>query len=79
VATSSLELGIDMGPVDLVIQVGAPLSVARALQRVGRAGHQVGGVSTGILFPRTRRDLLDSVVILQSMRAGQLDALAPPR
>lgn len=79
VATSSLELGIDMGPVDLVIQVGAPLSVASALQRVGRAGHQVGGVSTGILFPRTRRDLLDSAVILQSMRAGQLDALAPPR
>lgn len=79
VATSSLELGIDMGPVDLVIQVGAPLSVASALQRVGRAGHQVGGVSTGILFPRTRRDLLDSAVILQSMRAGQLDALVPPR
>ncbi|MFW0700230.1 ATP-dependent helicase [Pantoea sp. R13S299] len=79
VATSSLELGIDMGPVDLVIQVGAPLSVASALQRVGRAGHQVGGISTGILFPRTRRDLLDSAVIVQSMRAGQLDALAPPR
>lgn len=79
VATSSLELGIDMGPVDLVIQVGAPLSVASALQRVGRAGHQVGGISTGILFPRTRRDLLDSAVTLQSMRAGQLDALAPPR
>lgn len=79
VATSSLELGIDMGPVDLVIQVGAPLSVASALQRVGRAGHQVGGISTGILFPRTRRDLLDSAVILQSMRAGHLDALAPPR
>jgi len=79
VATSSLELGIDMGPVDLVIQVGAPLSVASALQRVGRAGHQVGGVSTGILFPRTRRDLLDSAVTLQSIRAGQLDALAPPR
>lgn len=79
VATSSLELGIDMGPVDLVIQVGAPLSVASALQRVGRAGHQVGGISTGILYPRTRRDLLDSAVILQSMRAGHLDALAPPR
>ncbi|NYS30830.1 ATP-dependent helicase [Pantoea sp. WMus005] len=79
VATSSLELGIDMGPVDLVIQVGAPLSVASALQRVGRAGHQVGGTSTGILFPRTRRDLLDSAVILKSMREGQLDALAPPR
>jgi len=79
VATSSLELGIDMGPVDLVVQVGSPLSVASALQRVGRAGHQVGGVSTGILFPRTRRDLLDSAVIIESMRAGQLDALAPPR
>nr|WP_154928990.1 ATP-dependent helicase [Pantoea agglomerans] len=78
VATSSLELGIDMGPVDLVIQVGAPLSVASALQRVGRAGHQVGGTSTGILFPRTRHDLLDAAVTLQSMRAGQLDALSPP-
>ncbi len=79
VATSSLELGIDMGPVDLVIQVGAPLSVASALQRVGRAGHQVGGASTGILFPRTRRDLLDATVTLQAMQAGQLDALSPPR
>ena len=79
VATSSLELGIDMGPVDLVIQVGAPLSVASALQRVGRAGHQVGGVPTGILFPRTRRDLLDAAVTVQSMQTGQLDALSPPR
>lgn len=79
VATSSLELGIDMGPVDLVIQVGAPLSVASALQRVGRAGHQVGGASTGILFPRTRRDLLDATVTVQAMQAGQLDALSPPR
>lgn len=79
VATSSLELGIDMGPVDLVIQVGAPLSVASALQRVGRAGHQVGGASTGILFPRTRRDLLDAAVTVQSMQNGQLDALSPPR
>ncbi len=79
VATSSLELGIDMGPVDLVIQVGAPLSVASALQRVGRAGHQVGGVSTGILFPRTRRDLLDAAVTLELMQTGQLEALTPPR
>ncbi len=56
---SSLELGIDMGAVDLVIQVATPLSVASGLQRIGRAGHQVGGVSKGLFFPRTRRDLSD--------------------
>ncbi|CAK6500804.1 ATP-dependent RNA helicase SrmB (plasmid) [Pantoea sp. Nvir] len=79
VATSSLELGIDMGTVDLVIQVGAPPSVASALQRVGRASHQVGGVSSGIVFPRTRRDLLDAAVIVQCMLSGELEPVTPPQ
>ncbi|MFS2222587.1 ATP-dependent helicase [Pantoea sp. B65] len=79
VATSSLELGIDMGLVDLVIQVGAPPSVASALQRVGRAGHQVDGTSCGIVYPRTRRDLVDTTVTVQCMLSGQLEAIEPPR
>ena len=58
VATSSLELGIDMGAVDLVVQVEAPPTVASGLQRVGRAGHQVGAVSRGVLFPKFRGDLV---------------------
>ncbi|ENB4451826.1 ATP-dependent helicase [Escherichia albertii] len=78
VATSSLELGIDMGAVDLVIQVATPLSVASGLQRIGRAGHQVGGVSKGLFFPRTRRDLIDSAVIVECMFAGKLENLTPP-
>ncbi|HHE5697401.1 TPA: ATP-dependent helicase [Citrobacter amalonaticus] len=79
VATSSLELGIDMGAVDLVIQVATPLSVASGLQRIGRASHQVGGVSKGLFYPRTRRDLIDSAVIVECMYAGQLETLTPPR
>lgn len=79
VATSSLELGIDMGLVDLVIQVSAPPSVASALQRVGRAGHQVGGISTGLVFPRTRREVIDSTVIVDAMLSGRIEAIAPPR
>ncbi|MEC5317692.1 ATP-dependent helicase [Brenneria populi subsp. brevivirga] len=79
VATSSLELGIDMGMVELVIQVAAPPSVASALQRVGRAGHQVGGTSAGIIYPRTRRDLVDAAVTLDAMLAGRIEAIAPPR
>ncbi|WP_318389757.1 ATP-dependent helicase [Enterobacter sp.] len=79
VATSSLELGIDMGLVDLVIQVGAPPSVASALQRVGRASHQVGGTSSGVMFPRTRRDLVDATVIVRRMREKRLETLTPPR
>ncbi|HBA6994959.1 TPA: ATP-dependent helicase [Escherichia coli] len=78
VATSSLELGIDMGAVDLVIQVATPLSVASGLQRIGRAGHQVGGISKGLFFPRTRRDLVDSAVIVECMFAGRLENLTPP-
>ncbi|MDH6164942.1 ATP-dependent Lhr-like helicase [Variovorax boronicumulans] len=79
VATSSLELGIDMGMVELVIQVAAPPSVASALQRVGRAGHQVGGTSAGLIYPRTRRDLVDAAVTVDSMLAGRIEAIEPPR
>ncbi|GAA4480946.1 ATP-dependent helicase [Gluconacetobacter asukensis] len=79
VATSSLELGIDMGLVDLVIQVAAPPSVASGLQRVGRAGHQVGGASSGLVYPRTRRDLVDATVTVESMLAGRIEAIDPPR
>ena len=78
VATSSLELGIDMGAVDLVIQVEAPPSVASGLQRVGRAGHQVGAVSEGVVLPKHRADLLASAVVVQRMRAGQIETLRVP-
>ena len=78
VATSSLELGIDMGAVDLVVQVEAPPSVASGLQRVGRAGHQVGAVSRGVLFPKFRGDLVQTAVIVERMRAGQIEALRVP-
>uniref|UniRef100_UPI00289C04E8 DEAD/DEAH box helicase n=1 Tax=Actinomyces sp. TaxID=29317 RepID=UPI00289C04E8 len=79
VATSSLELGIDMGLVDQVIQVASPPSVASGLQRIGRAGHQVGNVSRGLMYPRTRRDLIDTAVTVEGMRAGRIEALQPPR
>lgn len=75
VATSSLELGIDMGAVDLVIQIEAPPSVASALQRVGRAGHQVGQVSRGALFPKHRGDLIPTAVTVAQMRTGGIEAL----
>ncbi|WP_421084670.1 Lhr family helicase [Rothia nasimurium] len=78
VATSSLELGIDMGHVDLVIQVEAPHSVASGLQRVGRAGHQVGEVSRGYLYPKHRGDLLNATVTVQRMLAGKIEPLAIP-
>ena len=79
VATSSLELGIDMGAVDLVVQVEAPDSVATALQRVGRGGHQVGAVSRGVFFPKYRGDLLECAVVVERMRAGAIEALRSPR
>lgn len=79
VATSSLELGIDMGAVDLVVQVEAPPSVASGLQRVGRAGHQVGAVSRGVVFPKYRGDLVASAVAVEGMRAGRIEALSVPR
>ncbi|WP_422749138.1 ATP-dependent helicase [Mycobacterium sp. WMMD1722] len=78
VATSSLELGIDMGAVDLVIQVEAPPSVASGLQRVGRAGHQVGEVSQGVLFPKHRTDLIGCAVTVQRMLAGQIETMTVP-
>ncbi|MBV9208491.1 MAG: DEAD/DEAH box helicase, partial [Actinobacteria bacterium] len=79
VATSSLELGIDMGAVDLVVQVEAPPSVAGGLQRVGRAGHNVGDVSRGIMFPKYQGDLVQSAVVAERMRAGQIEELRIPR
>ncbi|MQA04065.1 MAG: ATP-dependent helicase [Streptosporangiales bacterium] len=79
VATSSLELGIDMGAVDLVVQVEAPPSVASGLQRVGRAGHQVGAVSKGVLFPKYRGDLLATTVTAERMTAGLIERMRYPR
>ncbi len=78
VATSSLELGIDMGSVDLVVQIESPPSVASALQRVGRAGHQVGEVSRGVLFPKHRGDLAQTAVSVERMRSGAIEKLSVP-
>lgn len=75
VATSSLELGIDMGAVDLVVQVGSPPSVASGLQRIGRAGHQVGAVSRGVILPTHRGDLVEAAVVTQRMPAGRIEAV----
>ncbi len=79
VATSSLELGIDMGAVDLVIQIEAPPSVASGLQRIGRAGHQVDGVSHGIIVPKYRHDLLACAAVIQHMRDGHVEPTFYPR
>ncbi|HRE91928.1 MAG TPA: helicase-related protein, partial [Myxococcota bacterium] len=79
VATSSLELGIDMGAVDLVIQVESPDSSARGLQRVGRAGHHVGGISRGKIFPKHRGDLLEAAVVSQMMLEGQIESITIPK
>ncbi len=79
VATSSLELGIDMGAVDLVIQVESPKSVARGLQRIGRAGHSVGDVSRGRIFPKFRGDLLECAVVARRMREGLIETTVVPR
>jgi ATP-dependent Lhr-like helicase len=79
VATSSLELGIDMGAVDLVVQVESPPSVAAGLQRVGRAGHQVGAVSRGVIFPKFRGDLVECAVVAERMRAGAIESMHYPR
>ena len=73
VATSTLELGIDMGAVDLVVQVESPPSVASGLQRIGRAGHQVGEVSRGVIFPKHRGDLLPTAVAVERMLAGEIE------
>jgi ATP-dependent Lhr-like helicase len=79
VATSSLELGIDMGAVDLVIQVESPKSVSRGLQRIGRAGHSVGDVSRGRIFPKFRSDLLECAVVAQRMREAKIETTVVPR
>jgi len=79
VATSSLELGIDMGAVDLVIQVESPKSVARGLQRIGRSGHELGAVSKGRIFPKFRADLLESAVVARAMREGEIEETRIPR
>ena len=79
VATSSLELGIDMGAVGLVVQVEAPPTVASGLQRVGRAGHQVGAVSTGVVFPKFRGDLVSCAVVAERMAAGAIESIRYPR
>ena len=79
VATSSLELGIDMGAIDLVIQIEAPPSVASGMQRIGRAGHQVGEPSTGKIFPKFRGDLVEAAVVVQRMRAAAIEETRIPR
>lgn len=79
VATSSLELGIDMGAVDLVLQVESPKSVSRGLQRIGRAGHSVGDVSKGRIFPKFRADLLECAVVVRMMREGRIEPTVVPR
>ena len=79
VATSSLELGIDMGAVDLVVLVESPGAVSRGLQRIGRAGHGVGEISRGRVFPKHRGDLLEAAVVTRRMREGQIEPIAYPR
>ncbi|HUQ86500.1 MAG TPA: DEAD/DEAH box helicase, partial [Vicinamibacterales bacterium] len=79
VATSSLELGIDMGAIDLVIQIEAPPSVASGLQRIGRAGHSVGQVSEGIIFPKFRGDLVACAAVTAAMRTGKVESSRYPR
>jgi len=79
VATSSLELGIDMGAIDLVVQIEAPPSVASALQRIGRGGHHIDAVSTGVIFPKFRADLLACAAVTRSMHEGAVEAIRYPR
>ena len=79
VATSSLELGIDMGAIDLVVQIEAPPSVASGLQRIGRSGHQAGAISEGVIFPKFRGDLLACAAVTRSMHEGQVEATRYPR
>jgi ATP-dependent helicase Lhr and Lhr-like helicase len=78
VATASLELGIDIGPVELVCQIGSPHSIATFLQRVGRANHHRTGVPRGVMYPGTRDELVECVALLAAVKRGQLDALHPP-
>jgi len=77
VATASLELGIDIGSVDLVCQIGSPHTMAALIQRVGRSGHRVGGLPKGRVFPETRDDLVECVALVRSVKRGELDAIVP--
>jgi ATP-dependent Lhr-like helicase len=79
VATASLELGIDIGPVELVCQIGSPRSIATFLQRVGRSNHSRAGTPKGRLYPMTRDELVESTALLTAVRAGRLDAIVPAR
>src|SRR6187549_2806749 len=79
VATSSLELGIDMGAIDLVVQIEAPPSVASGLQRIGRAGHQAGAISEGIVFPKFRGDLIACAAVTRAMHEGHVESTRYPR
>src|SRR5207253_4459542 len=79
VATASLELGIDVGAVDLVCHIGAPRALATLIQRVGRSGHARGAVAKGIVYPLTRDDLVQAAAAVRAVRAGDLDRLAVPR
>jgi ATP-dependent Lhr-like helicase len=79
VATASLELGIDVGPVELVCQIGSPHSIATFLQRVGRANHQRDGVPRGIMYPTTRDELVECTALLAAVKRGRLDSLQPPQ
>src|SRR5205814_10122892 len=79
VATASLELGIDIGTVDLAIQIGTPRWIAVALQRIGRSGHWVGAKPRGILFPTTRDELIECAAIIQGIRSGDLERIEIPR
>ena len=79
VATSSLELGIDMGAIDLVVQIEAPPSVASGLQRIGRSGHQIGAVSEGIIFPKFRGDLVAAAAVARAMHEGMVESTRYPR
>ncbi len=78
VATASLELGIDIGPIELVCQIGSPRSIATLLQRVGRSGHARGAVAKGRVYPTTRDELVEATALLRAVRAGQLDRVLPP-
>jgi ATP-dependent Lhr-like helicase len=78
VATASLELGIDVGPVELVCQIGSPRAIGTFLQRVGRANHQVEGTPAGRLYPLTRDELVECTALMAGVRAGHLDRLEPP-
>jgi ATP-dependent Lhr-like helicase len=78
VATASLELGIDVGPVELVCQIGSPRSIATLLQRVGRANHQRSGVPRGVMYPTTRDELVECAALLSAVKRGRLDAVHPP-